>query len=94
VCSRPTAWSRNTLQRVVETVLPDGEAWAAGKSQHFGNHLDINMLVLSGGRERTGTEFASLLANSGWKLERVIRTASAYSIVEGVAASQAYRDRP
>src|SRR5436853_4047427 len=47
---------------VVETVLPDESAWAAGKGEHFGNHLDINMLVLTGGRERTSDEFASLLA--------------------------------
>jgi hypothetical protein len=72
---------------VVETVLPDEDAWAAGKSEHFGNHLDINMLVLTGGRERTPTEFATLLAQSGWKLARVISTPSPYSIVEAVTGS-------
>jgi len=34
---------------VVETVLPNEGAWAADKGEHFGNHLDINMLVLTGG---------------------------------------------
>ena len=71
---------------VVETVLPDESAWAAGKGEHFGNHLDINMLVLTGGRERTSDEFASLFADSGWRLSRVIPTPSPYSIVEAVAA--------
>ena len=70
---------------VVETVLPDEGAWAAGNGQHFGNHLDINMLVLTGGRERTPDGFADLLADSGWRLSRVIPTRSPYSIVEADA---------
>lgn len=71
---------------VVETVLPNESAWAAGNGEHFGNHLDINMLVLTGGRERTPDEFAKLFAESGWQLARVIPTLSPYSIVEAVAA--------
>jgi predicted transcriptional regulator len=71
---------------VIETVLPDEDAWAAGKGQHFGNHLDINMLVLTGGQERTPDQFARLLADSGWKLTRVIPTPSPYSIVEAIAS--------
>src|SRR5438477_9567884 len=71
---------------VVETVLPDESAWAAGKGEHFGNHLDINMLVLTGGRERTSDEFASLLADSGWRLSRLIPTPGPYTILEAVAA--------
>ena len=71
---------------VVETVLPNESAWAAGNGEHFGNHLDINMLVLTGGRERTPDEFARLFADSGWQLTRVIPTPSPYSIVEAVGA--------
>jgi len=71
---------------VVETVLPNESAWAAGKGEHFGNHLDINMMVLTGGRERTPDEFAQLFADTGWQLTRVISTPSPYSIVETVVA--------
>jgi len=71
---------------VVETVLPNENASAAGRGEHFGNHLDINMLVLTGGRERTPDEFTRLFAASGWRLSRVIPTPSPYSIVEAVAA--------
>jgi hypothetical protein len=71
---------------VVETVLPDESAWTANKGKHFGNHLDINMLVLTGGRERTSDEFARLFVESGWRLSRVIPTASPYSIVEAETA--------
>jgi len=71
---------------VVETVLPNESAWAAGNGEHFGNHLDINMLVLTGGRERTPDEFAHLFADSGWQLTRVIPSSGPYSIVEAVVA--------
>ena len=71
---------------VVETVLPNESAWAAGNGEHFGNHLDINMMVLTGGRERTTDEFAHLFADSGWQLTRVIPTSSPYSIVEAAVA--------
>jgi len=71
---------------VVETVLPNENASGAGRGEHFGNHLDINMLVLTGGRERTPDEFTRLFAASGWQLSRVIPTPSPYSIVEAVTA--------
>ena len=71
---------------VVETVLPNESAWAAGNGEHFGKHLDINMLVLTGGRERTPDEFAHLFTDSGWQLARVMPTSSPYSIVEAVLA--------
>jgi hypothetical protein len=70
---------------VVETILPNEGSWATGSGQHFGNHLDINMLVLTGGRERTPEEFVRLFATTGWKLARVISTPSPYSIVEAAA---------
>lgn len=81
-----TATSQKAKLLVVETVLPEESAWAAGKGAHFGNHLDINMMVLTGGRERTPEEFARLFGENGWKLLRVVATGSPYSVVEAVAA--------
>jgi hypothetical protein len=71
---------------VIETILPNESAWAAGKGEHFGHHLDINMLVLTGGRERTSDEFAALFRASGWRLVRAISTQSPYTIVEAEPA--------
>jgi hypothetical protein len=48
--------------------------------------IDANMLVVTGGVERTKAEFAALLAAAGLRLERVISTAQAISVLE---ASQA-----
>jgi O-methyltransferase domain/Dimerisation domain len=47
---------------------------------------DINMLVLTGGRERTTAEYRELLAAAGLKLDRVRAVAFPYGILEGVVA--------
>jgi O-methyltransferase domain len=46
---------------------------------------DINMLVFTGGRERTNAEYDALLTAAGLRLERVVLVASPYGIIEGVA---------
>jgi O-methyltransferase domain/Dimerisation domain len=46
--------------------------------------LDINMMVVPGGRERTKEEFRRLFMRAGLKLKRVIRTASPLKILEAV----------
>lgn len=51
---------------------------------HFGKTLDIIMLAVTGGRERTRSQYAAVLAETGFRLERVLPTASQYSIVEAV----------
>jgi len=52
----------------------------------FGKMLDIIMLAVTGGRERTRAEYEGLLASTGFRLERIIQTASQYSLVEAVVA--------
>ncbi|HMQ02718.1 MAG TPA: methyltransferase [Pyrinomonadaceae bacterium] len=51
---------------------------------HFSKFLDLEMLMLPGGMERTADEFVSLLQNSGFKLGQIIPTLSPVSIVEAV----------
>lgn len=63
---------------IVEMVLPPGDA------PHPGKVLDIGMLVLAGGQERTEAEYRPLLQKAGFQLKRVVPTASAVSIVEAV----------
>jgi len=63
---------------LVEMVLPPGD------TPHPGKMLDITMLVQLGGQERTEFEYASLLTKGGFRLTRVVPTASAVSIVEAV----------
>ena len=57
-----------------------------GNDPDFGKILDLEMLLLPGGRERTEQQFRELFAASGWRLNRIIPTHSPVSIVEGVPA--------
>ncbi|MGW6983372.1 methyltransferase [Streptomyces sp. NPDC054932] len=47
--------------------------------------MDLNMLVLCGGRQRTEAEFAGLFAGAGLRLTRIVR-AGLHSVVEAVRA--------
>ncbi len=49
----------------------------------LGKFLDLHMLVLLGGRERTESDFKSLLRKAGFSLTRVIPTGVLHSIIEG-----------
>jgi hypothetical protein len=62
---------------VVECVVP------AGDEGSFSTLLDLNMLVMNGGRERTKAEFQQVFAAAGLRMTRVIPTLSPLSIVEG-----------
>jgi hypothetical protein len=50
----------------------------------FSKVLDIIMLAVTGGRERTPSEYEALLTSAGFRLERIIATPSQYSIIEAV----------
>ena len=64
---------------VVDVVLPQGNAF------HPGKIMDMLMMALLEGQERSEQEFCALYHQAGLKLTRVIPTPSMLSIVEGVA---------
>ena len=45
--------------------------------------MDLNMLVMTGGRERTATEFEKVLNDAGFEMARVIPTKSPFALIEG-----------
>lgn len=63
---------------VVEMTLPDGPAGAPSPVPL----MDMNMLVMLGGRERTAAEFTALLARCGYVVERVVPTPGPFSVIE------------
>jgi len=65
---------------LVEMVLPQGD------TPHPGKMLDMVMLAIPGGQERTEEEYRALLTKAGFSLTRVVPTASAVSVVEAVVA--------
>jgi len=48
--------------------------------------MDLEMLVLPGGLERTERQFADLFAAAGFRLERIVPTAGTQCIIEGSSA--------
>jgi hypothetical protein len=63
---------------IVDSVVPADARYDPSKV------MDLVVVLFSGGRERTEKEFSGLFAASGWRLNRIIPTASPLSIIEGV----------
>jgi hypothetical protein len=61
---------------LLETVI------APGNAPDFGKLIDLEMLLIPGGRERTADEFAALFARAGFELARIVPTQSPLSVVE------------
>lgn len=64
---------------IIEAMVP------GSPGPHFAKMLDIIMLAVTGGRERTQEQYARLLAAAGFRLERVTPTRSQYSIIDASA---------
>ena len=62
---------------VVDAVVPETDV------PDFSKFFDLNMLVMTGGKERTEAEFRQLFQSAGFKLLRVIKTDLPTSIIEG-----------
>jgi ubiquinone/menaquinone biosynthesis C-methylase UbiE len=63
---------------LIEAVVPPTS------EPHFSKFIDLNMLVMTGGRERTEEEFRKLYDAAGFRLTRIVPTESPFSVVEGV----------
>jgi hypothetical protein len=63
---------------LVDMVVPDAT------SPSFSKLLDLNMLVMNGGRERTKAEFCALLDAADYKLTKIVPTMAPQSVMEAV----------
>jgi hypothetical protein len=61
---------------LVEDIIPDAPG------PHWARMLDIVMLAVPGGLQRTARQYQALLAGCGFRMERVIDTPTGISIVE------------
>lgn len=68
---------------IIETVVPPAPG------PHLSKELDIAMMALPGGKERTHEEYADLAAKCDLRLKRMVETKSPYSILEVVAPEAA-----
>jgi ubiquinone/menaquinone biosynthesis C-methylase UbiE len=71
------AMTPNGKVLVVETVLP------AGETSCFGALLDLNMMVMTGGRERTERDFRRLFDAAGFTVTQIIPTLAPQCVIEG-----------
>jgi hypothetical protein len=78
------------LQNCRQALNPGGRVLLAemvippGNDPHIGKLLDLEMLVMVGGHERTETQFGDLFASAGLRLTRIVPTASPMCVIEGV----------
>lgn len=62
---------------LMEMVVPDKP-----NSAHSSKLVDLWLMLLVGGMERTAAQYGELLTEAGFRLERVVQTPAAISIVE------------
>src|ERR1700675_3079111 len=62
---------------VVEGVI------SPGNEPSFGKLLDLTMLVIPGGKERTEEEYRKLFDAGGFHLTRIVPTKAEVSVIEG-----------
>lgn len=72
------AMSADAKLLIVEMIVPEGN------EQHSSKVMDLGMLVLPGGVERTEVEYRTLLGGAGLRLNRIIPTQTPLSIIEAV----------
>ena len=65
---------------VVELVLPEGDV------PHAGKWVDLHMLVMASGRERTAAQYRALFFSGGFDLANVSPIPGGQSILEAVPA--------
>ena len=68
----------NARLLLVEMVLPEGD------TPHPGKLLDMLMLSVPGGEERTPSQYDALLTKAGFRMTQVVPTQSLVSVVEAV----------
>ena len=79
------AMSKNAKLLIVEGVYPPHVDQSLGSRGAAAN--DVNMLVNTGGRQRSEAEFRALYKAAGFELTRIVPTPMAVNVIEGVRAA-------
>jgi O-methyltransferase domain/Dimerisation domain len=83
-CNKVMAESGRVL--IIQQVMPPQGSTASRDLLFEGTMSDLNMLVMTGGYERTEAQYRDLLEAAGLKLTRVVPTRSLMSVLEGTRA--------
>src|SRR4051812_9760594 len=73
---------RSAMNRGGRVILLESVV-APGNQPDFAKLIDLEMLLMPGGRERTEQEFRDLFARAGFELTRITPTKSPLSVIEG-----------
>lgn len=74
------AIGRDGVLLIMDAVIPEGD------TPHLGKQVDLQMLFLVGGVERTEKEWRRLLEPSGFALKRVTKTGVQFDVIEAIPA--------
>src|SRR5687768_9217145 len=77
------AMTPNGRVLIVQLLMPEQGDAAARERLFEAAVSDLNMLVLTGGRERTEGEYRTLLGRAGFRLSRVVQSQALVSLIEG-----------
>ena len=72
------AMAKNGRVLILEMIVPKA------RSRSFSKILDLNMMVMTGGRERTKHEFHALLDAADLRVTRIVPTLAPQSIIEAI----------
>jgi len=70
--------SKDGVLLISEIVLPQGDALSMGQDLD----MDLVMLFMLGGTERTEAEWRNLLQGSGFALRRIVKTSGPFDLIE------------
>jgi hypothetical protein len=86
--------SRTILDNVRSVMPPDGRLLLAefvlpdGPEPFQGKWFDLAMMTVTGGQERTASEYRTLLEASRFSLQRIVPTATELSVIEATCAER------
>jgi hypothetical protein len=72
------AMPRHGRLLIVEYLIPDRNV------PHRSRYYDLILLAMTGGRERTAEEYAALIGQAGFRIERVVPTRLDLSVIDAV----------
>lgn len=85
-------WDDDKCRRILGSIEAAAEPGArlvvvegivlAGDEPHLTKAIDLVMLAMMGGKERSADEFEQLLSSAGFTLDRIVATPSPFSFIE------------
>jgi SAM-dependent methyltransferase len=91
-CHRAMAPGGRVL--IVQLLMPEQGHGKAPARLFEAAVSDLNMLVLTGGRERTEAEYRTMLGRAGFRLARVVQSQALVSLIEGERMSDEEGELP